>query len=271
MPTFDEPAADAAEAQEALRALAHATRAVDDPATCTTCSSPRTRRHDGPRGRRGPTSSPQNGAPPGPHHRRVRLEQGRQHPVTQGGVHSHRRPARGALHDADEHTDARRRRHRAPPRRGRQPANRLLRRTCSVRSPLMLTRGQQQLLAAVGSGMAADALWTAFGPRAYHVGSESLGCWILSGGGCLCWQTCFRCHDILRMVLHCDIAHARVDVSRRSEGGLAMWDTVQTNELHISHDLPCPRCGHALHPYLACSDACDCPPVVMPGTLRRAA
>ncbi len=39
-----------------------------------------------------------------------------------------------------------------------------------------------------------------------------------------------------------------------------MWDTVQTNETHLSHDLPCPRCGHALHTYLACSDTCGCVP-----------
>jgi hypothetical protein len=31
MPTFNDPAADAAEAQQALRGLAHATRAIDDP------------------------------------------------------------------------------------------------------------------------------------------------------------------------------------------------------------------------------------------------
>ena len=46
-----------------------------------------------------------------------------------------------------------------------------------------------------------------------------------------------------------------------------MWDTVQTNELHLSHDLPCPHCGHAVHSYLACSDTCACVPTVMPGTV----
>ena len=50
-----------------------------------------------------------------------------------------------------------------------------------------------------------------------------------------------------------------------------MWDTVQSNELHLSHDLPCPACGHAAHMYLACSDTCGCPPTVMPGTLTLAA
>lgn len=39
-----------------------------------------------------------------------------------------------------------------------------------------------------------------------------------------------------------------------------MWDTVQTNAVHLSHDMPCPHCGHALHTYLACGDACDCEP-----------
>lgn len=47
-----------------------------------------------------------------------------------------------------------------------------------------------------------------------------------------------------------------------------MWDTVsehRVGETLLSHDLPCPRCGHAVHTYLACSDTCSCTPVVMPG------
>jgi hypothetical protein len=47
-----------------------------------------------------------------------------------------------------------------------------------------------------------------------------------------------------------------------------MWDTVQTNESHLSHDLPCMRCGHAFHTYLSCGDGCDCQPAVMPGDSR---
>lgn len=39
-----------------------------------------------------------------------------------------------------------------------------------------------------------------------------------------------------------------------------MWDTVQTNSQHLSHDMPCTTCGHARHTYLACSDTCDCEP-----------
>jgi hypothetical protein len=52
-----------------------------------------------------------------------------------------------------------------------------------------------------------------------------------------------------------------------------MWDTAQTqtNHHHLSHDLPCPACGHAVHTYLPCDDACDCPPTVMPGTVALAA
>ncbi len=50
-----------------------------------------------------------------------------------------------------------------------------------------------------------------------------------------------------------------------------MWDTVQTSVQHLSHDLPCPRCGHAVHTVLACGDHCACPPVVMPGTPSVAA
>lgn len=42
-----------------------------------------------------------------------------------------------------------------------------------------------------------------------------------------------------------------------------MWDTVDTQASHLSHDLPCPACGHAAHTYLPCSDACACVPVVL--------
>jgi len=44
-----------------------------------------------------------------------------------------------------------------------------------------------------------------------------------------------------------------------------MWDTVQTSSMHLSHDMPCPHCGHALHTYLACGDSCDCQPVLAHG------
>jgi len=47
-----------------------------------------------------------------------------------------------------------------------------------------------------------------------------------------------------------------------------MWDTVETSSDHLSHDLPCTRCGHAIHTYLACSDLCACEPAVMPGAVR---
>ena len=40
-----------------------------------------------------------------------------------------------------------------------------------------------------------------------------------------------------------------------------MWDTVQTSSAHLSHDMPCPHCGHAPHTYLACDAGCDCQPV----------
>ena len=60
-----------------------------------------------------------------------------------------------------------------------------------------------------------------------------------------------------------------------STKGNVMWDTVQTNShntaRHLSHDLPCPSCGHAVHTYLPCDDACDCPPTVMPGSVALAA
>jgi hypothetical protein len=42
-----------------------------------------------------------------------------------------------------------------------------------------------------------------------------------------------------------------------------VWDTateaIETVRAHLSHDMPCPRCGHAPHVYLACGDDCDCP------------
>ena len=48
-----------------------------------------------------------------------------------------------------------------------------------------------------------------------------------------------------------------------------MWDTVQDIQprLHLSRELPCQRCGHAAHRYLACDTVCDCQPVALPGIL----
>ncbi len=45
-----------------------------------------------------------------------------------------------------------------------------------------------------------------------------------------------------------------------------MWDAVNDDDQHLSHDLPCPRCGHGLHTFLACDELCDCAPCVMPGS-----
>ena len=45
-----------------------------------------------------------------------------------------------------------------------------------------------------------------------------------------------------------------------------MWDTVQVNVVHLSHDMPCVRCGHQVHTFLACGTGCACEPVVMPGS-----
>lgn len=44
-----------------------------------------------------------------------------------------------------------------------------------------------------------------------------------------------------------------------------MWDTAQTNDVHLSHDMPCTRCGHDVHTFLACGANCVCEPVAMPG------
>ena len=53
-----------------------------------------------------------------------------------------------------------------------------------------------------------------------------------------------------------------------------MWDTAYDTTSgryaateHLTHDLPCASCGHAVHTFLPCGDACSCPPVVMPGSL----
>jgi hypothetical protein len=45
-----------------------------------------------------------------------------------------------------------------------------------------------------------------------------------------------------------------------------MWDSVSDDDQHLSHDLPCSRCGHAMHTFLACDERCDCAPCVMPGS-----
>jgi hypothetical protein len=46
-----------------------------------------------------------------------------------------------------------------------------------------------------------------------------------------------------------------------------MWDTpAEPAPSHLTRDLPCSRCGHAVHTFLACSDSCGCDPCVMPGS-----
>jgi len=44
-----------------------------------------------------------------------------------------------------------------------------------------------------------------------------------------------------------------------------MWDTVQDSNTHLSHDMPCLRCGHASHTFLSCDEHCSCQPALMPG------
>jgi hypothetical protein len=50
------------------------------------------------------------------------------------------------------------------------------------------------------------------------------------------------------------------------QGDQIMWDTVSDNDQHLSHDLPCTRCGHAMHTFLVCDEQCDCTPCEMPGS-----
>jgi hypothetical protein len=49
-----------------------------------------------------------------------------------------------------------------------------------------------------------------------------------------------------------------------------MWDTVQTNDEHLSRERPCPRCGHGMHVYLSCGDSCSCEPAQAPSQHRAA-
>jgi hypothetical protein len=57
-----------------------------------------------------------------------------------------------------------------------------------------------------------------------------------------------------------------------------MWDTVQDlwgqgaagADQHLSHDRPCPRCGHAMHTFLACDASCGCEPVSVPAHAQAA-
>jgi hypothetical protein len=49
-----------------------------------------------------------------------------------------------------------------------------------------------------------------------------------------------------------------------------MWDTVVESSTHLSHEMPCPRCGHEVHRYLPCSDLCSCAGTRMPGEVREA-
>ena len=49
-----------------------------------------------------------------------------------------------------------------------------------------------------------------------------------------------------------------------------MWDLAEapSTGIHLSHDLPCLKCGHAAHQYLSCSDTCACVPPPTPGSVR---
>jgi hypothetical protein len=48
-----------------------------------------------------------------------------------------------------------------------------------------------------------------------------------------------------------------------------MWDTVLNSKEHLSHDMPCFKCGHAWHTYLPCSDECDCSPDLHSSTVAE--
>ncbi|HRC41630.1 hypothetical protein [Nostocoides sp.] len=44
-----------------------------------------------------------------------------------------------------------------------------------------------------------------------------------------------------------------------------MWERVEENTRHLSHDMPCLNCGHAEHIYLPCDAACGCSRSPIPG------
>ncbi|HEX8780917.1 MAG TPA: hypothetical protein VF728_07090 [Nocardioides sp.] len=52
------------------------------------------------------------------------------------------------------------------------------------------------------------------------------------------------------------------DKGSTTPGESIMWDTIQDQEsrqtVHLTHDLPCPECGHGPHSFLPCSDTCTC-------------
>lgn len=50
-----------------------------------------------------------------------------------------------------------------------------------------------------------------------------------------------------------------------------MWNTDQTEPRQLSHDLPCPGCGHPVHTYLPCSETCTCRITGLPGGAGLAA
>jgi hypothetical protein len=69
-----------------------------------------------------------------------------------------------------------------------------------------------------------------------------------------------RRHEVSQSTSQHQAGVARI--ASQQVGSKAMWDTVETStgpgSVHLSHDLPCTGCGHAVHTYLPCSDTCDC-------------
>jgi hypothetical protein len=70
------------------------------------------------------------------------------------------------------------------------------------------------------------------------------------------------------------VAFSRNVDTARPERSTVMWDTANDTTVgpyalteHLTHDLPCTSCGHAVHTFLPCGDGCACPPVVLPGSL----
>lgn len=65
------------------------------------------------------------------------------------------------------------------------------------------------------------------------------------------------------------IGAMQIGTAAPDEGGTAMWDTIQTqtDTTHLSHDIPCPRCGHESHIYLPCDGDCRCEPTLLPGAV----
>jgi hypothetical protein len=62
-----------------------------------------------------------------------------------------------------------------------------------------------------------------------------------------------------------------IDQTQTGQTRTGQTRTGQQTSQHLTHDLPCSGCGHAVHTYLPCSDTCACAVTSLPGMLPLAA